>query len=162
MLDLQQLLWLVFSPFFCFFWFFGCCYSCLLLWWFQLDHEKHAVISTRDTSKSAPTWTFAAASIVFNQLQSLVAALILFSFDIGCRKQLGAPGRLLLLPPVQQPQNVSRTWAVASHSWSNWHFLKELIINPGAALRNSSKLVIVFVSSSGGPDVLEKLELMRQ
>jgi hypothetical protein len=40
--------------------------------------------------------------------------------------------------------------------------LKELIINPGAALRNSSKLVIVFVSSSGGPDVLEKLELMRQ
>jgi hypothetical protein len=39
--------------------------------------------------------------------------------------------------------------------------LKELIINPGAALRNSSKLVLVFVSS-GGPDVLEKLELMRQ
>jgi hypothetical protein len=38
--------------------------------------------------------------------------------------------------------------------------LKELIVNPGAPLRNSSKLVIVFVSS-GGPDVLEKLELMR-
>jgi hypothetical protein len=35
--------------------------------------------------------------------------------------------------------------------------LKEPIINPEAALRNSSKLVIVFVSS-GGPDVLEKLE----
>ncbi len=159
MLDLQQLLWLVFSPFFFFFFFWvaatAACYSDdsswimrNILWLVLVTLPNQLQLGPCSCLNCFQPIAASSSSFDIVQLRHWVQETARCS---GTSTSSSSPAPSQCLTDMTSGQSLLIRLAP----------LKELIINPGAALRNSSKLVIVFVSS-GGPDALEKLELMRQ